>query len=108
MGAIKEHLLPLGFHLPLDNQPISGGFFIWLDLPLSLKGDLLAQRALQEEKLRIGSGTLFEVQGDNSKNFRTFEHSIRLCFAYERYESLYEGIERLAAVAKRMLSSEDV
>lgn len=106
MGAIEEHLLPLGFRVPAGNQPISGGYFIWLDLPLPLTGDLLAQEALADEKLMIGRGTLFQVQGDRSEDFRTFEHSIRLCFAYERFELLYEGVERLAAVARRMLSSE--
>ncbi|KAF3391946.1 Uncharacterized protein DPV78_010693 [Talaromyces pinophilus] len=106
ISAIKEHLLPLGFKLPVGNQPISGGFFIWLDLPSTLTGDLLAQRALEVEKLRIGSGTLFQVQGDCSEHHRTFEHSIRLCFAYERFELLYEGVERLASVARSMLGSE--
>lgn len=106
MAAIKEHLLPLGFKVPAGNQPISGGFFIWLDLPSPLTGDLLAQRALADERLMIGSGTLFQVQGDCSEDYRTFEHSIRLCFAYERFELLHEGVERLAAVARCMLGSE--
>lgn len=106
MGAIKEHLFPLGFRVPAGNQPISGGYFIWLDLPPQLTGDSLAQRALADEKLKIGSGTLFRVQGDCSEYCRTFEHSIRLCFAYERPELLCEGVERLAAVARRILSSD--
>jgi DNA-binding transcriptional MocR family regulator len=104
MAAIHENLIPLGFKVPAGYQPISGGFFIWLDLPSLLTGDLLAQRALADEMLMIGSGTLFQVQGDCSEDYRTFQHSIRLCFAYERFELLYEGVERLATVARRMLT----
>ncbi|EED21304.1 aminotransferase, putative [Talaromyces stipitatus ATCC 10500] len=104
ISAINDHLLPLGFKLPAGNQPISGGYFIWLDLPLSLTGDLLAQRALADEMLMIGSGTMFQVQDDCSENHQRFERSIRLCFAYERFEVLYEGVERLGNVARRMLT----
>lgn len=103
MSAIVKHLLPLGFRLPTQNKSISGGFFIWLDLPTPLTGELLEQRALSDEKLKIGSGTMFEVQGDCSPDHKTFEHSIRVCFAYEQFELLHEGIERLAAVASRMI-----
>ncbi|OKL64366.1 hypothetical protein UA08_01085 [Talaromyces atroroseus] len=98
MGAINEHLLPLGFKVPANTQPTAGGFFVWLDLPESLTGDLLAERALAEGNLRIGSGSLFQIEGDGTEYRRTFGRSIRLCFAWERVEVLDEGVRRLADI----------
>jgi DNA-binding transcriptional MocR family regulator len=103
MGAIKEYLLPLGFKLPAANtQPAAGGFFVWLDLPAALTGDALAERALADGNVRIGSGTLFQIEGDCSEHRRSFAGSIRLCFAWERFEVLDEGVRRLADVVRCM------
>lgn len=106
MSAINEHLVPLGFTVPSNTQPVAGGFFVWLDLPESLTGDVLAERALVEESLKIGSGTLFQIQGDGTKFHRAFDGSIRLSFAWERVETLGEGIQRLANVARRLIGED--
>lgn len=107
-AAIVDHLLPLGFKAPGTEQMVVGGFFIWLEIPSLLLADDLAKRALTEEKLVIGSGTLFQVQGDCTENHQTFDKNIRLCFAWERFEVLYEGVKRLADVARRMIDEASV
>jgi DNA-binding transcriptional MocR family regulator len=103
--AIEEHLLPLGFTLPSSFLPIVGGYFIWVDLPQSLQASDLAEKALEEENLKIGSGTLFQVQGDPAEDCDNFEGSIRISFAWEEFDLICEGVQRLADVARRMLAA---
>ncbi|CRG89400.1 putative protein YER152C [Talaromyces islandicus] len=105
MRAINTHLVPLGFRVPASAQPIVGGFFIWLDLPTGLTGSVLADRAAAEENVRIGSGTLFQVEGDCSEGRQDFEGSIRLSFGWEEFDLLSEGVERVGKAAHRILNS---
>lgn len=103
MNAIQEHLIPLGFRIPSLSLPIAGGYFIWIDLPDSLQASTLTEKALVDESLIIGSGTLFQVQGDPAEDRDDFEGSIRISFAWEEVDLLEEGVRRLADVARRML-----
>lgn len=105
MRAIQTHLAPLGFSVPASTQPIVGGFFIWLDLPAGLTSSVLTDRAATEENVKIGSGTLFQVEGDCSESRQDFEGSIRLSFAWEEFDLLSEGVERLGKVAGRILNA---
>lgn len=105
MGAINTHLLPLGFRVPASVQPIVGGFFIWLDLPAGLTSTVLADRAAAEENVKIGSGTLFQVEGDCSESRQDFEDGIRLSFAWEEVGLLSEGVQRLGKAARRILNA---
>ncbi|KAL1962381.1 hypothetical protein VTN77DRAFT_9720 [Rasamsonia byssochlamydoides] len=105
MTAIHDHLVPLGFSTPSSSLPVVGGYFIWVNLPQSLRASDLAQKALTEENLRIGSGTLFQVQGDPTESRDDFEGCIRISFAWEKFDLLDEGVQRLADVARRMLAA---
>lgn len=105
MTAIHDHLLPLGFRIPSSSPPVVGGYFIWVNLPQPLRATELAQKALTEENLKIGSGTLFQVQGDPTEGSDDFEGSIRISFAWEEFDLLDQGVQRLAAVARRMLAA---
>jgi DNA-binding transcriptional MocR family regulator len=104
VNAIHEHLIPLGFTMPSVSLPIVGGYFVWIDLPDSLQASTLTDKALVEESLKIGSGTLFQVQGDTAEDRDDFEGSIRICFAWEEFNLLEPGVRRLADVARRMLT----
>lgn len=104
MSAINTHLVPLGFRVPASAQPIVGGFFIWLDLPAGLTSSVLADRAA-EENVKIGSGTLFQVEGDCSEGRQDFEGGIRLSFAWEEFGLLSEGVQRLGKAACRILNA---
>jgi DNA-binding transcriptional MocR family regulator len=105
MSAINAHLVPLGFSAPASAQPIVGGFFIWLDLPAGLTSSVLADRAAEEEDVKIGSGTLFQVEGDCTEGRQDFEDGIRLSFAWEEFGLLSEGVERLGKAAGRILNT---
>lgn len=119
IAAIKEHLLPLGVTLPSATTGttvsggIAGGYFIWVCLPDGMDAKEIAQRALQEENLRVAEGDLFRVEGDDDDTtdrpataaagcpHNDFGRYIRVCFAWEEEERLSEGIQRLARVIAR-------
>ena len=106
MKWIEKLLVPLGVVLPQTTRNIVGGYFIWLQLPALLDGDGVARRAMNEEDLIIGQGSLFEVPGDNTYS-RKIRNSMRVCLAWEDEDLLEEGIRRLASVIKRMLDEGD-
>lgn len=91
--------------VPPHPHEVSGGYFVWIDLPQPLRASDLARRAMEEENLRIASGDLFQVQGEVSPYHDDFEGSVRICFAWEEPSKLEEGIQRLAALVQRAISS---
>lgn len=104
MGAITDHLLPLGLTVPQPGKDIAGGYFVWLELPKPLIAEEIAKLALHEEGLIVSDGPKYQVQGDKEATSR-FERNIRLCFAYAEEGSLEEGVKRLARVVSRELKA---
>lgn len=104
MGAIREHLVPLGVTLP-PRPEVAGGYFIWVQLPDPLRANELAPVALQQQKVRVATGNLFQVQGDPSGGPDDFNRGVRLCFAWEHEDRLEEGVRRLASAVRRALES---
>jgi DNA-binding transcriptional MocR family regulator len=51
--VIQKELIPLGAHLPQTDRDVVGGYFIWLTLPSSVEGAVLAQRAKDEENVVV-------------------------------------------------------
>ncbi|KAL3419623.1 aminotransferase [Phlyctema vagabunda] len=84
--------------------PVAGGFFTYITLPSDLPDTkILAARAFEEYNLRVAYGEIFEVRGDEQSGKRPgreFDHSLRLCWAWEKDEVLQAGIQRLAALIK--------
>ncbi|KAF9886582.1 hypothetical protein FE257_011354 [Aspergillus nanangensis] len=103
MGAIREYLLPLGVTLPSSAPDVAGGYFIWAQLPAPLSASALAPVALREQKVKVATGNLFEVQGDPSGCAGELDRCIRLCFAWEEEDKLAEGVRRLACAVQRAL-----
>lgn len=103
MSAVHQYLLPLGITLPSKPQPVAGGYFIWVNLPLPLRANEIAQRASDEENLIVAEGDLFQVHGDPVENPATFERGLRICFAWEEVPNLTEGVRRLGRVVDRAL-----
>lgn len=110
MRAIRATLVPLGLSVTemslAEHEGIYGGYFVWMSLPRTgpdrkawPKARVIADRCRVED-LMIGNGELFDVYGDESMSF---EHAIRLCFAWEDEEDLVDGVERLGRVIRRML-----
>ncbi|APA13308.1 hypothetical protein SS1G_13871 [Sclerotinia sclerotiorum 1980 UF-70] len=105
MEAIKRELRPLGVkveNISTESKEIKvfGGYFIWLNLPDGIDGELIAQIALEEENLVVAKGSIFEVQGDDSVKL---PRGLRLCFSWEEPDDLEEGIVRLGRVVKKVL-----
>jgi DNA-binding transcriptional MocR family regulator len=46
-------MIPLGARLPQTDRDVVGGYFIWLTLPNSVEGAVLAQRAKDEENVVV-------------------------------------------------------
>lgn len=117
MRAANEHLMPLGFVAPQPDRAVVGGYFTWFGLPETLHATTLATKCQTEENLILAPGQIFEVptpgtpssgasdsdSGSGGSGTYTFEHSIRLCFAWEDEWKLEEGIRRIAKVARQML-----
>jgi DNA-binding transcriptional MocR family regulator len=104
MDAISRFLVPLGVRLSrmsLAGMEISGGYFIWLQLPERLLAEDVANVAKQREQLTIAHGNMFEVYGDEEAV--KFDSGVRLCFSWEDEDKLVEGVERLGKVIKDML-----
>ena len=104
MGAIKQHLLPLGLTMPQADNEVAGGYFIWLTLPQPLDATTIWRRAEEEENVTIISGEKFKVDGDEQNEATKFTRDFRLCFAWEELNLLDEGIVRLARVIKQELA----
>jgi DNA-binding transcriptional MocR family regulator len=51
--VINKELIPLGVRLPQTDRDVVGGYFIWLTLPESVEGAVLAQRAKEEENVVV-------------------------------------------------------
>ncbi|TEY65585.1 hypothetical protein BOTCAL_0138g00270 [Botryotinia calthae] len=105
MSAINRELVPLGvtvenMGMESGEAKVFGGFFIWLNLPGGIDGDLVAQMALEDENLVVGKGSIFEVQGDEKVKL---PRGLRLCFAWKELDDLEEGVVRLGRVVKTVL-----
>ncbi|KAB8298228.1 hypothetical protein EYC80_001963 [Monilinia laxa] len=101
MEAAKRELAPLGVTVEnTEGISVFGGYFIWLNLPIGIDGELVPQVALQEENLIVAKGSIFEVQGDDSVKL---PRGLRLCFSWEEADDLEEGIVRLGRVFKQLL-----
>ncbi|CAD6446405.1 aac9587a-fa7b-4ecf-8fae-b044ef7c8b85 [Sclerotinia trifoliorum] len=106
MEAIKRELGPLGVRVEntgAESKEIKvfGGYFLWLNLPDGIDGELIAQMALEEENLVVAKGSIFEVQGDDSVKL---PRGLRLCFSWEEPDDLEEGVVRLGKVVKKVLN----
>jgi DNA-binding transcriptional MocR family regulator len=51
--VIQKELIPLGARLPQTDRDVVGGYFVWLTLPDSVQGAVLAQRAKDEESVVV-------------------------------------------------------
>ena len=104
-GAVERALGPLGVRIEGREAPrgVAGGYFVWLRVPVDAVR--LARAAQDEQNLVVAEGAIFEVPGDRAA--ARFPRHVRLCFAWEEEDRLVEGVERLAAVLKRMLDGGD-
>lgn len=108
MDAITAHLVPLG----VKARPASetggnsyGGYFIWLDIGTDFPAQLVAKAVEKEEAIIVGYGNMFAVHGDEEAV--RFDHSIRLCFAWEAEADLADGVNRIAKVMTRMHANKE-
>ena len=106
IDRIQEMLIPLGVSLPGPTREITGGYFIWIELPIGLNADDLTRRAAEERNLILAPGSYFAVPGVEDYNKR-LDRSIRLCLAWEDLDLLRDGIERLAYMIREMLQDGD-
>jgi DNA-binding transcriptional MocR family regulator len=99
--SVRDHLQPLGVEMvQCDVGGISGGYFLWLRLSETLEADRVAEECRVKQNLILGSGTLFNVHGD--EDIVNLSHNIRLCFSWEDENLLKEGVRRLAAAIKSL------
>lgn len=105
MQVVEARLSSLGVTATQPGKDVAGGYFVWLTLPSSLNAREICKQALEEESLTIIEGPRFRVQGDEDNEATRFDHNIRLCFAYEAFDAIDEGVERLARVVRSNLKA---
>ncbi|CEJ95148.1 hypothetical protein VHEMI10646 [[Torrubiella] hemipterigena] len=108
IDAVRTHLAPLGVSTrasSMEGSESFGGYFVWLDFPKEFSADLIASVAKEEDNLILGYGNMFVVKGDESG--ARFNHSIRLCFAWEAEEDLVDGVKRLGLLISRMRKNKE-
>ena len=106
LDAIKKYLLPLGVSMlerSLTGKDISGGYFIWIDLPDGVIAEVVSERCKEKEGLIVAPGRLFEVSGDESIKF---PRSLRLCLAWCEEDELDEGVRKLGKIVREVLDGE--
>jgi DNA-binding transcriptional MocR family regulator len=101
--AVKEHLGPLGVTLTQPNRHIAGGYFIWLNLPDTVKAVEFAARCQDEAQVIVAAGNIFEVPDDQSVKF---EHSIRLTFSWIDENLMVEAVKKISVVLDSCLRGE--
>jgi 2-aminoadipate transaminase len=77
------------------NEP-DGGYFLWVDLPGALRGDVLFERAA-EAGVAFVKGADFYVDGGG-------ESAVRLAFSYATPAEIEEGIGRLGRLVHEALA----
>lgn len=103
VDAVQTELGPLGVSLPQEHREVVGGFFIWVTLPDKVDAEELADRCKEEGGVFIAPGSIFEVPGDESVNFK---HSIRLTFSWVDLDELVEGVKRIRTMLESILKGE--
>jgi 2-aminoadipate transaminase len=88
MLASLERELPAGASW---SRP-EGGYFVWVDLPESVGGDDLLERAAELDVTFVKGSDFFPAGSGRG------EHSLRLAFSYVSPEEIAEGVSRLAAL----------
>lgn len=74
-----------------------GGYYVWLTLPGTIDGDILARQAAEAGVHLIAGSRFFAVQDD-----RTPRNHIRLAFSYTTPAQIDEGVQRLGVVYRAM------
>ncbi|KAL5343053.1 pyridoxal phosphate-dependent transferase [Aspergillus crustosus] len=102
LAAILNHLVPLGISLPPSNKfNLSGGFFLWLELPDPLRSHDVV-KAAREDGVIVGNGAVSALPEGNDRRAK-YEGFIRLCLAWADEERLEEGMRVLAGSVRRLL-----
>lgn len=106
ISAIRKCLAPLGVTFSPDPErtTLSGGYYVWVKLPIPLDANQVCQKAIDTQNLGLGNGGLFSVPGGGSRD-ADLHRSLRLCFMWEDDEHLVDGINRLSIVIKSLLDS---
>jgi 2-aminoadipate transaminase len=78
----------------------AGGLFLWLELPAHLDARMLLRSCLEHNVAFVPGGAFFP--NGNKENY------LRLCFSNMPVDRITEGIRRLAAALKEMLTERDL
>lgn len=112
LGAIREHLGPLGVQVsfsdttldkPIDGiRKAAGGYFLYVRLPDGLSAEAVSERVKDEENVIVTPESMCRVPLTPGITNAGKDSHLRLCFAWEAENALEEGIIRLAGTIKRI------
>ncbi|NVK20396.1 MAG: PLP-dependent aminotransferase family protein [Methylocystaceae bacterium] len=74
--------------------PVTGGMFVWLNLPEGMNARKLLEKSLAEEKIAFVPGAAFHANGGG-------ENTLRLSFSTCSPDVIYDGMKRLADLIRR-------
>lgn len=104
MDAIHRYLTPLGDVKVRESGLLGartyGGYFVWLTLAGGVSARVVADKALRDANVIVGSGDMFQVHGDEER--LSFDGAIRLTFSWESEEDIVEGVRRLGDVIRKV------
>ncbi|MDV7341330.1 PLP-dependent aminotransferase family protein [Terasakiella sp. A23] len=76
--------------------PVTGGMFVWLDLPEGMNARKLLEKSLAEEKIAFVPGAAFHANGGG-------DNTLRLSFSTCTPEVIHDGMKRLANLIRSEL-----
>jgi DNA-binding transcriptional MocR family regulator len=76
----------------IELQPPTGGYFIWFKLPHNINNNEFIEKCLNEKKIALFSGKVFNVDPDNTEN----DHFIRMTFSYYDKDELVKAAHLIA------------
>ncbi|KAI0179521.1 pyridoxal phosphate-dependent transferase [Hypoxylon sp. FL1284] len=103
MDAVNKYILPHDVEVRgsgLLGAEIYGGYFVWLTLPGGVLAKDVADRAMKEENVIVGSGNMFQVHGDEERI--RFDNAIRLTYSWLLEEDMVEGVRKVGDVIRKI------
>lgn len=96
VAAVRRELPEASFHIP------QGGYYVWLTLPETIDGDVLAKSAAQKEVILIPGSKFFAATGGSSTGGKPPKNHVRLAFSHATPSEIDEGLQRLGQIYRTM------
>ena len=84
---------------PCSYKKPSGGFFVWIVLPLGVDCDKLYDLCVEKYNVEFNKGSEFSAKGQ-------FKNCMRLCFSFQDDAAIEDCVKKIAFAIKEVLGTE--